>query len=392
VLLSQYTCTADKPFWWMGQNPFGGDSNSVVGGGGGGGGNYQQHTPQGNNNQGFQGTNNGNNFQGAGGNNFQGAGNGFNVLPATQGLGNNANANNQGSCPAVNGVPPAEQCTGRLSNCWSVGQADVDCLNDALCCFDGCANVCQGAGPIQQPAQPPTPARNPAPGNNNQNNFGAGSNNFNNVAAVPVPAPIPAPAPKPARRPAPTRAPAPARPVQAPAPARPAQAPAPVNNFQGTNNNNRPAGNNNNRPAGNNNNQNAAQKPYVSCPAAMKCVQRQNCDFNGVMTDQVLNLTPELEMLRVPLIPCVNRQRNNNVDVCCRDPNYKDPWPNMQGGGGMKNMNQNNGNNNGQNNGNAGFQNNGNPGNNFQGSGSNNQGVNSAINPRKQNKKKGYGR
>jgi hypothetical protein len=39
------------------------------------------------------------------------------------------------------------------------GQADVDCLNDALCCFDGCANVCQGAGPIQQPAQPPTPAR-----------------------------------------------------------------------------------------------------------------------------------------------------------------------------------------------------------------------------------------
>ena len=46
VLLSQYTCTADKPFWWMGQNPFGGDSNSVVGGGGGGGGNYQQHTPQ----------------------------------------------------------------------------------------------------------------------------------------------------------------------------------------------------------------------------------------------------------------------------------------------------------------------------------------------------------
>ena len=44
-----------------------------------------------------------------------------------------------------------------------VGQPDVDCLNDALCCFDGCANVCQGAGPIQQPAQPPTPVR-PAQG------------------------------------------------------------------------------------------------------------------------------------------------------------------------------------------------------------------------------------
>jgi len=380
----------------MGQNPFGGESNSVAGGAGGGGGNYQQHTPQGNgnNNQGFQGVNNNNNFQGAGGNNFQGNG-GNNVLPATQGLGANANQNNQGSCPAIAGVPPAEQCTGRLSNCWSVGQADVDCLNNDLCCFDGCANVCQGAGPIQQPAQPPTPARRPATGNNNQNNFASGSNNFNNVAAVP--APRPTPAPKPARRPAPAKpvaAPAPvkpvaapAKPVQAPAPVNNFQKPAPVNNFQNQNNNNRPANNNNN------NNQNAAQKPYVSCPAAMKCVQRQNCDFNGVMTEQVLNLTPELEMLRVPLIPCVNRMRNNNIDVCCRDPNYQDPWPNMQGGGGMKNMQQNNGNNGNQGN---NFQNNGNPGNNFQtASGSNalnNQGANSAINPRKQNKKKGYGR
>jgi Clip-domain serine protease homolog Scarface len=34
----------------------------------------------------------------------------------------------------------------------------------------------------------------------------------------------------------------------------------------------------------------------------MKCVPKVNCDFNGVMTDQTLNLTPDLEMLRVPLI------------------------------------------------------------------------------------------
>ena len=27
--------------------------------------------------------------------------------------------------------------------------------------------------------------------------------------------------------------------------------------------------------------------------------------------------------------PCVNSARGNNVDVCCRDPNYKDPWPEM---------------------------------------------------------------
>ena len=37
------------------------------------------------------------------------------------------------------------------------------------------------------------------------------------------------------------------------------------------------------------------------------------------------------------LQPCVNQAANNAVDVCCRDPNYKDPWPNMEG-----NMQQNN--------------------------------------------------
>jgi len=71
----------------------------------------------------------------------------------------------------------------------------------------------------------------------------------------------------------------------------------------------------------------------------MKCVQRINCDFNGVMTNEVFNLTPDLEMLRVPLIPCVNRQRQNSIDVCCRDPNYKDPWPNMNTKTGKQNKN-----------------------------------------------------
>jgi len=64
----------------------------------------------------------------------------------------------------------------------------------------------------------------------------------------------------------------------------------------------------------------------------MLCIKRENCDFNGVITEQTLNLTPQLEMLRVPLIPCVNPQ-TTAIDVCCRDPNYVDPWPNM------KNMN-----------------------------------------------------
>ena len=34
----------------------------------------------------------------------------------------------------------------------------------------------------------------------------------------------------------------------------------------------------------------------------MDCVQRVNCDFEGFITTDTLNLTPALEMLRVPLI------------------------------------------------------------------------------------------
>ena len=86
-------------------------------------------------------------------------------------------------------------------------------------------------------------------------------------------------------------------------------------------------------------------EPYVRCPSAMLCVQRVNCDFDGFITEDVLDIGPDLEMLRVPLIvsynitesledhslssfqPCVNRKRGNQIDVCCRDPNYVDPWP-----------------------------------------------------------------
>ena len=45
---------------------------------------------------------------------------------------------------------------------------------------------------------------------------------------------------------------------------------------------------------------------------------------------------------------CVNPQDPSDATtVCCRDPNYKDPWPNMNGNGGGNN--RNNGNNNGNN-------------------------------------------
>jgi len=55
----------------------------------------------------------------------------------------------------------------------------------------------------------------------------------------------------------------------------------------------------------------------------MKCVERRFCDFNGVMRQQESRLSQEQELLRVPLIPCVNQLRGQAVDTCCRDPNYK---------------------------------------------------------------------
>jgi len=92
----------------------------------------------------------------------------------------------------------------------------------------------------------------------------------------------------------------------------------------------------------------------------MLCVPRPNCDFKGIITDVPLNnLSAELEALRVPYLGCVNPQDpSDSSTVCCRDPNYKDPWPNMNGGGGGKNKNRNNGNNGG--NGNYGQNGNGN--------------------------------
>ena len=54
--------------------------------------------------------------------------------------------------------------------------------------------------------------------------------------------------------------------------------------------------NNNNQP------QPAADtKPFVKCPAAMKCVPEEYCDLEGIMVEQPLQLTPQLRMIRVAL-------------------------------------------------------------------------------------------
>merc|ERR1712200_215214 len=77
-------------------------------------------------------------------------------------------------------------------------------------------------------------------------------------------------------------------------------------------------------------NQGAAALPFTQCPSAMKCVEKRLCDFNGVMRDFVTTLSPAQESLRVPLIPCVSQRAGSELVVCCRDPNYKDPWPEQE--------------------------------------------------------------
>ena len=44
------------------------------------------------------------------------------------------------------------------------------------------------------------------------------------------------------------------------------------------------------------------QQPHLRCPSAMECVERNFCDFEGFITEKALNISPDLEMLRVPLI------------------------------------------------------------------------------------------
>ncbi|XP_023330448.1 uncharacterized protein DDB_G0283357 [Eurytemora carolleeae] len=487
------------------------------------------------------------------------------VLPATQGL---VNSPNQGSCPVVNNIPPVEQCAGRASNCWSVGQTDVDCIDNALCCFDGCSNVCQGQGvrpglPVPQvnARGQSTPSNNNndiasgngfngqnaasnnngnRPGNNVQpnnrvksnqgdsnrnpgisnsgiqgNNGGSGysspnnvqkaasSNNVNRPVSNRQPnngvnnnqgsnrqpnngvnnnqgsnrqpnngvnnnqgsnrqpnngvnnnqgsnrqpnngansnqgssfnnlgnssggrksyggsghkgqtnsnsnqapgvntnlgvgassnsngyggnsggcqpngggksggcqnnaglnggcqngdgcsngyrgnsgsiSPVQPPNPRPVQpqqqqqqQPRPVQQqqaqPSQQQPFvqqQQQQPRQPVQQqPRPVQQQQQP----RQPVQQQPRPVQQQSQQNfvpADQKPFTQCPSAMKCVPRINCNFEGVMVNEVFNLSPELEMLRVPLIPCVNQQAGNVVDVCCRDPNYQDPWPDM---------------------------------------------------------------
>merc|ERR1719334_2411952 len=337
----------DGKYWWMGKGSFGG----------GDGGGYQQQQQQ-DNSGGYQQSN-------------SGFSQGSNNLPATQGL------SSQGSCPVVNSIPPVAQCAGKVSDCWSVGQPDYDCIDNALCCFDGCANVCQGAGsrtPVQPPkprpsqnqgvintpVKPRRPAQKPKPKPKPQQKYKPKNKPWpQQQTKVVASKPKTTPQRRPQTQPKTMVQPRPQNKVaQGSCPAAANQSPAQCSGkvsdcwsvgqpdvdcidnalccFDGCANVCQGAGPRTAaRPMSNvKQSQTAASKPFIKCPSAMKCVPKINCDFEGVMRNEVFNLTPEMEMLRVPLIPCINREAGNVIDVCCRDPNYKDPWPNMQGGGG----------------------------------------------------------
>jgi len=353
----------DGKYWWMETGAFGdssGSSDYQQGGGGGVGGVRQ--------------VDGGNSLQGNQGNSFG--------LPATQGL---SNLSPQGSCPSISPLPPVSSCTGSTSNCWSVGYPDVDCVDDALCCFDGCVNVCQGAG-SRSPAPPPNPRPQAQTQTQTQKQSQTQTQTQTQTKTQPQKQtgrqPVqqfvqqqtpPVQKTKP-RRPQ-TQKTRPRRPqtqkskqkrpqtkkskprAPQPQPTQPANDPWPQQSqsSQGGPVVRPPVVQQS--PSTSGSIVPADTKPFVRCPSAMKCVPKINCDFEGVMTNEVFNVSPDLEMLRVPLIPCINRAAGNVVDVCCRDPNYKDPWPDMQGGqgnmggGGRQNNNNriNKSNNNGNN-------------------------------------------
>merc|ERR1711936_1445947 len=354
-------------------------------------------------------------------------------------------------CPVLNTLPPLTECEGRKSNCWSPGVRDLDCLDSALCCFDGCANVCLGKGaklgngltaekrepartitssPLLQPLiKSPTkvdlqtqskalqqdqrqplvqvqskPEYTPQVASNTQSELDAALGDLAKVLVAesrPRPAPIddrivyPEPLlannrflrrPEPAANPSPSyeellvladqkaaqknaqrpnfvsqplnkdnpsssQRPTPgsgygggpivktppaqpiaSRPtqfVEAIQPPKPQPNSAPPSPTQVQDQPSRPSLSSN-VPVRQIDNQGAAALPFTQCPSAMKCVEKRLCDFNGVMRDFVTTLSPAQESLRVPLIPCVSQRSSGEVDVCCRDPNYKDPWPEQE--------------------------------------------------------------
>ncbi|XP_055541224.1 uncharacterized protein LOC129727421 isoform X2 [Wyeomyia smithii] len=66
--------------------------------------------------------------------------------------------------------------------------------------------------------------------------------------------------------------------------------------------------------------------PPIGCSAAMNCTETQFCSSTGVISKTPVILTPEQELFRVPVTECRSPDRGF-TGVCCRDPDYVDPWP-----------------------------------------------------------------
>ncbi|CAH1278409.1 unnamed protein product [Diabrotica balteata] len=64
----------------------------------------------------------------------------------------------------------------------------------------------------------------------------------------------------------------------------------------------------------------------AGCAAALKCVQEIYCTAEGVVSPVPVVLSKEQEILRVPTTACRDIE-TGILGKCCRDPNYKDPWP-----------------------------------------------------------------
>lgn len=67
--------------------------------------------------------------------------------------------------------------------------------------------------------------------------------------------------------------------------------------------------------------------PPSACPAATNCTDIQFCNADGTISTSPVSLTKEQETYRVPLSPCRDESKGISRGVCCRDPNYTDPWP-----------------------------------------------------------------
>merc|ERR1712025_712229 len=363
-----------KEFWWMKEGAFNNPIQARSGQGYGGGEadspgpNTISTAPDGGkSNQGNEGNLNGvANSKAAG----------TNVLPATQGL---VKTGLQGaSCPSVTSAPSLAACVGRNSDCWSVGMPDVDCINNALCCFDGCANVCQGEGPRLDTPKPQFNARGHERQNSNNNNNNNNINSNNNIkndkpsnqngpvlpnddANVAVSStngengngllfPLPKSGGSETSY---TNSPSgqsdvsssndgfPQKMTNIPQnnlPQQQSNIPEKLNNIP-VSQNNYPQAEISNSQINNQNANSATRRPFIKCPSATICTPKKNCDLEGVITENEIEPNPVFEELRVPLNPCINRKRGNMIDVCCRDPNYKDPWPSSDNQQGMNGSN-----------------------------------------------------